>query len=380
MLNNGNLSFTPSLAAQTIPAGYYDGTGQVLPVRQLEVVFAESGLANRDCRPQGFVSTCSDVDVTGSSRDSMRVALGDLNGDGKLDAVFVNLAEPNRVCLGDGTGGFSCSNVNGDTNDGMGVALGDVNGDGYGDAVFANSSSSPNGGRNRVCFGNGSGAFSGCSDTSTDTDDSYGLALGDVNADGRLDVVFANYREASRVCLGNGVGGFSCSDVSADANNSNAVALGDMNGDSRLDAVFANDTYSPNDGRNRVCFGNGSGGFSGCSDVGSDQHFTTDVALGDVNADGHLDAVFANFRTQANRLCLGDGAGGFSCSNAGNDADDTTGVVLADANGDGDLDAVFSNWDQTNRVCFGDGSGAFSCSALGADANFADGLALGYLN
>ncbi len=39
------------------------------------------------------------------------VALGGLNGDGNLDAVFVNLGQPDRVCLGDGAGGFGCGNV-----------------------------------------------------------------------------------------------------------------------------------------------------------------------------------------------------------------------------------------------------------------------------
>jgi len=93
------------------------------------------------------------------------------------------------------------------------------------DVVFANSFFS----NNRVCLGDGSGAFS-CSDVSTDTNSSLGVALGDVNGDGDLDAVVANYSKKNRVCLGDGSGGFACSDVSTDANTSFGVALGDLSG------------------------------------------------------------------------------------------------------------------------------------------------------
>ncbi len=57
---------------------------------------------------------------------SPSMALGDVNGDTKVDAVFANQNQPNRVCLGDGAGGFTCSDVSSDTNDsleGMGSSL-----------------------------------------------------------------------------------------------------------------------------------------------------------------------------------------------------------------------------------------------------------------
>ena len=144
-----------------------------------------------------------------------------------LDAVFANeFGEANRVCLGDGTGGFTCSDVASDDvlNDSQGVALGDVNGDNILDAVFANRNDP-----NRVCRGDGTGGFT-CEDVaSDDTNRSRGVALGDVNGDNILDAVFANLGEANRVCRGDGTGGFTCSDVaSADTNDSQGVALGDV--------------------------------------------------------------------------------------------------------------------------------------------------------
>jgi hypothetical protein len=147
------------------------------------------------------------------------VALGFVDGDSTVDAVFANSAQRNRVCLGDGAGGFACSDVSADTNQSLNVALGFVDGDSTLDAVFANFNQ-----RNRVCLGDGAGGFA-CSDVSADTNDSVGMALGFVDGDTTLDAVFANQFQRNRVCLGDGAGGFACSDVSADANDSRGVAL-----------------------------------------------------------------------------------------------------------------------------------------------------------
>ena len=65
-------------------------------------------------------------------------AFGGVNGDGKLDAVFANLFQTDRVCLGNGAGGFACSDVSADTGFTWDVGLGDVNGDGDLDIIFAN--------------------------------------------------------------------------------------------------------------------------------------------------------------------------------------------------------------------------------------------------
>ena len=55
-----------------------------------------------------------------------------VDGDQFLDAMFANdfgsAGDTNRVCLGDGAGGFTCDNVSADTNASVGVALGDLGG------------------------------------------------------------------------------------------------------------------------------------------------------------------------------------------------------------------------------------------------------------
>jgi hypothetical protein len=46
-----------------------------------------------------------------------------VDGDGNLDAVFANAGQSNRVCLGDGAGNFTCSDISADTNNSQSVAL-----------------------------------------------------------------------------------------------------------------------------------------------------------------------------------------------------------------------------------------------------------------
>ncbi len=149
------------------------------------------------------------------------MALG-IDGNADIDAVFSNEGQINRVCLGNGAGGFTCSSVSADTNSSYGVALGFVDGDTNLDAVFSNALSGSR--NNRVCLGNGAGGFT-CSNVSADTNTSRGVALGFIDGDANLDAVFSNYGQINRVCLGNGAGGFTCSNVSADTNNSTGVAL-----------------------------------------------------------------------------------------------------------------------------------------------------------
>ena len=79
-----------------------------------------------------------------------------------------------------------------------------------------------------------------------------------------------------------------------------------------------------------------------------------------------LDVYFANYAAEA-RLCEG-GVGGFVCSNVSADTDATYGLALGDVNGDGDLDAAFANYLDQNRVCLGDGSGGFTCTDVSDDA------------
>jgi hypothetical protein len=63
--------------------------------------------------------------VSGDSNSTRGVALGFIDGDASIDAVFANAGQQNRVCLGDGSGNFSCSDVSSHQVGDVAVALGD---------------------------------------------------------------------------------------------------------------------------------------------------------------------------------------------------------------------------------------------------------------
>jgi len=347
----------------------------------LDVVFAveDNGSTNRYCLAQGVASSCHDVSADMRLTDGM--ALGDLNEDGYLDIVFANRLTPNQTCLSDGAGGFApCVDVNADANTSWSVALGDLDKDGHLDAVFGNQ-----GVANRVCLGSGTGTFSPCADVNADMNQTSDVEMGDVNGDGALDVILANgltAAEKNRWCAGDGAGGFTgCADLGDDTYQTRDVALGDLNGDGHLDAVLAN-LGLPAGTANRRCLGDGTGTFS-CASVSSDIDWSNGAALGDVDADGNLDVVFANSTNGgvANRTCLGDGNGDFSpCSDVEPQSEVSTSVALADMDADGDLDAVIANGFVENQLCVNDGAGTFSCLDISPTVLFSSKVAVGQLN
>ncbi|MDY6993015.1 MAG: VCBS repeat-containing protein, partial [Pseudomonadota bacterium] len=99
------------------------------------------------------------------------------------------------------------------------------------------------------------------------------------------------------------------------------VALGDLDGDTQLDVVFANSDGTEG-AKNRVCFGDGTGQFS-CADIDANTDRSYGVAIGDIDKDGDLEVVFAtnNISDKRNRACFrkeGEKSREFSCENVGN--------------------------------------------------------------
>ncbi|MFN6053746.1 MAG: Ig-like domain repeat protein, partial [Planctomycetia bacterium] len=116
------------------------------------------------------------------------------------------------------------------------VTLGDVNGDGRLDIIIANSISASA----SVLLGNCNGTFQPQATFATGTR-TRSVTLGDVNADGKLDMVTANYFfSTASVLLGNGDGTFKTQATLATGTNPISVTLGDVNRDGRLDIVTAN--------------------------------------------------------------------------------------------------------------------------------------------
>ena len=215
---------------------------------------------------------------------------------------------------GNGRGNFMAPATNPEVGVGnrpTSVALGDVDGDGDLDLLSANSNSATV----SIRLNNGSGSFTPPTVTNPDRgvgDAPVSLALGDVDGDGDLDFVTANYYGATvSVRVNNGAGNFT-----QPATNPNpgvggspvSVALGDVDGDGDLDLLCANA------GSVSIRLNNGSGSFSPPATnpevgVGSDPR---SVVLGDVDGDGDLDFVTANNGNSTVSVRLNDGSGNFT--------------------------------------------------------------------
>lgn len=153
-----------------------------------------------------FAAGTPGVAITADVNSTRSLALGDVDGDGDVDLVAGNAAQTNRLYLNNGTtdpwNGVAGSAITADTGFTQSVALGDVDNDGDLDLVVANALE-----RNRLYLNNGTvdpwNGVSG-SDITIETDNSVAVALGDVDADGDLDLVVGNSDTTNHLFLNNG--------------------------------------------------------------------------------------------------------------------------------------------------------------------------------
>ncbi len=309
--------------------------------------------------------------------DTRGIALGDLDGDGDLDAFIVNAGsgsslQPNEVWLNDGTGVFTDTGQRLGHSESRGVALGDFDGDGDLDAFVANLSDLNGNRTDKVWLNDGSGNFTD-SGQPFGNSGSYNVALGDLDGDGNLDA-FVSSTGANLVWLGDGRGNFSDSGQRLGDSGSTTVSLGDLDNDGDLDAFISNiypGTY-PHFRPNTVWFNNGDGIFTDSGQrLGASYSMCVD--LGDVDGDGDLDAFVSNGFYQSNSVWLNDGAGYFMRANQVLGDTDSAWVDLGDVDGDGDLDALVANAlaRAGGRLWLNEGQGLFvNSQRLGSTGGF----------
>ena len=172
-----------------------------------------------------------------------------------------------------------------------------------------------------------------------------GVAAGDVDGDGHIDLFFAGATEASRLYLGDGHGVFQRSGPDAlphdPAPGAGIPALGDLDGDGSLDI------YLPTSGHDRVLSNDGTGRFVDLTDIrlGPDATAGRSAVLADLDLDGHLDVVVVA-RPGGLRVLHNDGTGrlfDYSGEVAGYGSGLLdAGVAAFDIDSDGDLDLFVS--------------------------------------
>ena len=314
------------------------------------------------------------------TNDSWGLLLGDMDGNGYPDLVLGNHEQANTVYFNDTTGDFGTTGIDfGNTDEAtISLDIGDLDYDGDLDVVMGNSEISSSASlQNKSFINDGYGNLDIAYNFGTGSDNSHATRLGDFDFDGDLDVAVGNVNsEQNAIYLNPGYGEFIDGTINfgTGSDNTYALAVGDVDGDGDLDLVAGNGSQ-----QNVVYFNDGAANFGTSMDYGTGSDNTRSLAVGDVDGDGDLDIAAGNvseFSVLYFNKSMADFvevATSFGVANADNGA----GAAWGDYDLDSDLDLYVSNNGVANKLYRNDGSSFADIGGAAASTSSSNGVAWG---
>ena len=181
------------------------------------------------------------------------------------------------------------------------------------------------------------------------------IAAGDLNGDGKLDLVTTNWSSGKvTVSLGLGSGKFAPGVDYAVGSHPGSAIIADIDGDGRADVIVSNQT----EGTVRVLLGSGNGKLQQAQiySIGFNPAF---IAVGDVNGDGKTDVVVSGGSSRCLAILLNEGGGSLGKPVVHMLSKTSTSFAIADLNRDEHTDLALANDDGTISVLLGTGDGNF---------------------
>jgi hypothetical protein len=375
------LSFNTSLSASSgspvaLAIGDVDGDGD------LDVVapraYANGGFVL--LRNEGGGRFGEPVTYAGNGGDAAGIVLADFNGDGRLDVALTDsdaLTTGNTVSLyfGNGTSSTFASRQPVSLGTGtvvpVGIVAADFDGDGDMDLAVAGYGYVGAGSSVLLLRNNGNGTFA-APVSFPSAAGPYDLAVGDLTGDGRPDLVIAHQDYRVTVLANNGAGGFAAPVVYSGLGDNYAgplfasVALGDVDRDGDLDVLYGNTrTWDGNTGHIVQLRNNGAGVLTRAADIPLVLYSAgpADVVAADLNGDGAVDILAAAYDGRAADgvyIIQNDGAGNFGPATLYPAGQITSAVAAADLNGDGRVDVLTADsYSNAVTVRYNPGSGPF---------------------
>src|SRR5260370_3575476 len=214
----------------------------------------------------------------GSNTGAVAITAADFNHDGKLDLAIANYSVVS-ILLGNGDGSFQAPiNIPAYPSD---IASGDFNGDGAADLVTTNLYGSSL----DVKLGKGDGTFQPTLSSPVDFLPLH-VVTGDFNGDGKLDAAVTiqgdiNHPSGVDILLGKGDGTFGPATLYLRSLGGGPIATGDLNGDGKLDIVAAHLSR----GVSNILIGNGDGTFQNTTSIPVSHDGVSQIMIGDFNGD-----------------------------------------------------------------------------------------------